>query len=55
MFNKKKLFNSRNDELWELLNVDDLRMLAEPEEELQRRVVEWQDAVERKRIKVNEE
>ena len=41
------------DKLWELLYIDDLEILAETEGELQRRVVEWQEALERKGFKVN--
>ena len=43
----------RNEELSELQYVDDLGILAETEEELQGRMVEWQEALERKCIKVN--
>ena len=39
----------RKEELWELY-ADDMRILAETEEELQRRVVEWQEALEWKGV-----
>ena len=39
--------------MWELLYADDLGILAEKEVDLQRRVVEWQEALERKGLKVN--
>ena len=34
----------RNEELWELLYTDDLVITAENEEDLQRRVGEWQES-----------
>ena len=37
----------RNEELWELLYAEDLVIIAENEEDLQRRIVEWQEALER--------
>ena len=37
----------------ELLYADDLGVLSAAEEELQRRVVEWQGTFERKGVKVN--
>ena len=43
----------RNEELWELLYADDLIITAENEEDLQRRIVEWQEALERGGLKVN--
>ncbi|XP_068232180.1 uncharacterized protein [Palaemon carinicauda] len=45
----------RNEELWELLYADDLVITAENEEELQRRVVEWQDTLEKGILRFNEE
>ena len=41
------------EELLELLYADDLAILAETEEELQRRLVEWQEALDRKGLKAN--
>ena len=38
------------EESWELLYADDTCILAEKEEELQRKVVEWQEALRRKHI-----
>ena len=38
----------RKGELWELLYADDLGILAETEYECQRKLVEWQEAFERK-------
>ena len=43
----------RNENLWELLYADDLVITAETEEELQRRVIEWQESMERGGLKVN--
>ncbi|XP_064111415.1 uncharacterized protein LOC135218900 [Macrobrachium nipponense] len=43
----------RNEELWELLYADDLVITAENEEDLQRRVGEWQESLERGGLKVN--
>ena len=43
----------RNDELWELLYADDLVITADSEEELQRRVEDWQESLERGGLKVN--
>ena len=37
----------RNEELWELQYADDLVITAENEEDLQGRVGEWQEALER--------
>ncbi|XP_064121807.1 uncharacterized protein LOC135226297 [Macrobrachium nipponense] len=37
----------RNEELWELLYADDLVIIAENEEDLQRRVGEWHESLER--------
>ena len=45
----------RNEELWELLYADDLVITAESEEELQSRVTEWQESLERGGLKVNVE
>jgi len=38
---------------WELLYADDLAMIAETEEELIKRLNEWKDNVESKRMRVN--
>ena len=38
---------------WELLYADDLAVIAETEEELIKRLNEWQDNVESKGIRVN--
>ncbi|XP_068243768.1 uncharacterized protein [Palaemon carinicauda] len=43
----------RNEESWDLLYADDLVITAEKEEELRRRVVEWQDILERGDLRVN--
>ena len=43
----------RNEELWELLYADDLVITAENEDDLQRRVAEWQESLERGGLKVN--
>ena len=43
----------RNEELWELLYADDLAITAENEEDLQRRVGEWQESLEQGGLKVN--
>ncbi|XP_068232076.1 uncharacterized protein [Palaemon carinicauda] len=43
----------RKEELWELLYVDDLVITAEKEEELQRRVVEGQETLERGGFRVS--
>ncbi|XP_068204731.1 uncharacterized protein [Palaemon carinicauda] len=37
----------RNEELWELLYANDLAITAENEEDIQRRVEEWQETLER--------
>ena len=43
----------RDEELWELLYADDLVITAESEAELQSRIVEWQESLERGGLKVN--
>ncbi|XP_068223321.1 uncharacterized protein [Palaemon carinicauda] len=43
----------RKDDLWEFLYEKDLVITAENEEDLQRRVVEWQGSLERGGLKVN--
>ena len=43
----------RNEELWELLYADDLVITAENEVDLQRRVTEWQESLERGGLKMN--
>ena len=45
--------NIRDGELRELLFIDDLVITVESKEELQRRVLEWQDSLERQGLKVN--
>ena len=43
----------RNEELWELMYADDLVITAESEEVLQRRIIAWQESLERGGLKVN--
>ncbi|XP_068235809.1 uncharacterized protein [Palaemon carinicauda] len=43
----------RNEELWELLDEDDLVITSEKEVDFQRRVVEWQETFERRGLRVN--
>ena len=43
----------RNEEVWELQYAEDLMITAENEEDLQRRVGEWQESLERGGLKVN--
>ncbi|XP_068234253.1 uncharacterized protein [Palaemon carinicauda] len=43
----------RNEDLWELFYGDDMVITAENEEELQRRVIDWQDILERGSFRVN--
>ena len=45
----------KKEELWDILiYADDLGILAQTEEELQRKVVEWQEALARKGVKVKQ-
>ena len=41
------------DELWQLVYADDLGISLGTEEDLQRRVVEWQESLEKKGIDIN--
>ncbi|XP_068208357.1 uncharacterized protein [Palaemon carinicauda] len=43
----------RNEKLWELLYADDLVITAENVEDLQRRIVQWQETLERGGLRVN--
>ncbi|XP_068229663.1 uncharacterized protein [Palaemon carinicauda] len=43
----------RNEEFWGLLYADDLVITTENEEDLQRRVVEWQETLERGGLRVH--
>ena len=43
----------RNEELWELLYADDLVITACNEKDLQERFLEWQEALERRGLKMN--
>ena len=45
--------SGKKEVLWELQYADDLGILAETEEELRRRMVEWLEVLERKCLKVN--
>ncbi|XP_068241138.1 uncharacterized protein [Palaemon carinicauda] len=42
----------RNEELWKLLYADDLLITTENEEDLQRRVLEWQETLEERGLRV---
>lgn len=43
--------NIRRHDKWELLFVDDLVITAETEEDLQRRILEWQERLENRGLK----
>ena len=42
-----------NDDIWELLYADDLVVMAHSEEDLQLRILEWQDSLEIEGLRVN--
>ena len=42
-----------NDDIWELLYADDLVVMAHSEEDLQCRILEWQESLETRGLRVN--